>query len=156
MRSNLIIVVLLFCVCFTTRAQTGQAPASSQEKPVWITMMEDPNVNYFEAVKAYEDYMKLYDVHLDEVEEELMGGDQEAKDEYEREMKRENKEIINDQQRKELVEREMLSYHIKRFKNWKKEVRPYVQENGHILSQEERTAIWLRQQEEMKNSSGKK
>ena len=55
-----------------------------------------------------------------------------------------------------LVEKEKMAYHIKRFKNWKKEVRPYVQENGHILTQEERTAIWMRQQEEMKKSSDKK
>ena len=85
-----------------------------------------------------------------------LGGDQEAKDEYEKEMKREDKAITTDKQRKELVEKEKMAYHIKRFKNWKKEVRPYVQENGHILTQEERTAIWMRQQEEMKKSSDKK
>ena len=156
MKFKIILGLLIFYVSFKASAQTGQTPVSNPENPVWINMMEDPNVNYFEAVKAYEDFIKLNDIRLDEVEEELMGGDQEAKDEYEKEMKREDKAITTDKQRKELVEKEKMAYHIKRFKNWKKEGRPYVQENGHILTQEERTAIWMRQQEEMKKSSDKK
>ena len=85
-----------------------------------------------------------------------MGADDAAKLNYEREMKEENKEITTEEQRKELVARELLSYQAKRFRNWKKEMMPFVQEDGRILSNEERILIWEKQQEEMRQISPNK
>jgi hypothetical protein len=39
-----------------------------------------------------------------------------------------------------------LKYHYKRFKQWKLAVFTYVQEDGRILSDEERLRIWQDQQ----------
>ena len=46
----------------------------------------------------------------------------------------------------ERAEFDILQYHYKRFKQWKKDVLPFVQEDGRILSNEERMAIWEQQQ----------
>ncbi len=152
----LVTLSLLICVSVKVKAQYTTSTESSTSKPVWIQMMEDENVNYYEAVAAYESYFKTHPMPGEEVEEELMGADKESQKEYEREMKRENKKIKTDEQRKELVEREQLSYQVKRFRNWMQEVKPFVQENGHILTSSEQYTIWQKQQEEMKNSSGEK
>lgn len=138
-------------------AQIDTVVEKANNLPAWVQMMNDENTNYYEAVKAFEDYFKTHTMPGEEVEEELMGGADEAKENYEREMKEENKEITTAQQRKELVEREQLSYQVKRFRNWMQEMKAFVQEDGHILSSEERVRIWQQQQEEMKqNSPGKK
>jgi len=154
--------VLLGCLLFLFGAnglwaQTDTVVEKANNLPVWVQMMNDENTNYYEAVKAFEDYFKIHAMPGEEVEEELMGASDKAKENYEREMKEENKEITTAQQRKELVEREQLSYQVKRFRNWMQEMKAFVQEDGHILSSEERVRIWQQQQEEMKrNSPGKK
>ncbi|MBL0102873.1 MAG: hypothetical protein IPP51_03415 [Bacteroidetes bacterium] len=113
-------------------------------------MMNDPNVNYYEAVEAFNTYFKSHELPGEEEEEELMGSTPEARAEFEKEMKRENKKIRTDKQRAELVEREQMTYQVKRFRNWMHEVLPFVQENGHILTMEERAEIWRKQQAEKK------
>ena len=113
-------------------------------------MMNDPNVNYYEAVEAYNTYFQSHELPGEEEEEELMGSTPEARAEFEKEMKRENKKIRTDKQRAELVEREQMTYQVKRFRNWMREVLPFVQENGHILTMEERAEIWRKQQAEKK------
>jgi hypothetical protein len=157
MKNRLYFLLLMFLISTCSFAQTSTTSAASDETPNWVKMMDDENVNYYEAVEAFESYMKSHKIEEEEVEEELMGGDAKAKEKYEKEMKRENKKIRTEKQRKALVQKELLAYQIKRFKGWMQEVKPFVQENGHILTAEERNAIWLRQQEEMKkNSSDKK
>lgn len=127
--------------------------ADYKDHPVWIKMMDDPNVNYYEAVEAYETYMKAHQLTGEQEEEEMLSADPKKREEYQREMKRENKKIKTDQQRQALVERDQLNYQIKRFKGWMQEVKPFVQENGHILTAEERMVIWQKQQQEMKADS---
>lgn len=138
------------------RAQTDSVVQEANNLPVWVQMMNDENANYHETVKAFEDYFKTHPLPGVDVEEELMGADESAKENYEREMKEQNKEILSAQQRKDLVAREQLSYQVKRFRNWKREMKPFVQEDGHILSGEERVRIWEQQQEEMKQNSPNK
>jgi hypothetical protein len=43
-----------------------------------------------------------------------------------------------------------MKYECKRFDNWKREVKKFVQEDGHILSYDQKLEIWNRQQEEIK------
>lgn len=152
MKQITFLLSIVVCISISTNAQTTSTTTSSNDLPVWVKMMEDENVNYFEAVEAYNLYLKIHPMPGEEVEEELMGGDEASKEEYEREMKRENKKIKTEEQRRELVQREQISYQAKRFRNWMQEVKPFVQEDGHILTQSERNSIWMKQQEEIKNS----
>lgn len=157
MKNRLYLLLLMLFISSFSIGQTTNTSTTSDETPNWVKMMDDENVNYYEAVEAFEAYMKSHNLEVEGVEEELMGGDAKAKEKYEKEMKRENKKIRTEQERKALVQKELIAYQIKRFKGWRRNVKPFVQENGHILTAEERNAIWLQQQEEMKkNSSDKK
>lgn len=134
----------------------SQAQSSSEKNyaknPVWIQMMEDPNVNYYEAQKAYTEYWKNRE-KPHEMEEETMT-DKEQMKEYKREHKRDGENaVLSDKEKKELQEQEQMIYQCKRFENWMLTVKPFVQEDGRILSQAEIDAIWQKQQLEMSNQN---
>lgn len=148
-------------------AQTGRDQSNDYEKnPVWINMMEDPDANYYEAVKAFEVYWKKHPKPSGEEEEMeklfLLSSDrltkeqQKEKAELEREMQREIKKSAKKKySNKELLEisqREDMKYQVKRFENWKLEVLPFVKENGHIMTANEQQAIWQKQQDELNNN----
>lgn len=62
---------LIFCtlICFTS-AQAQQSK-NYKKHPYWIEMIKDPNVNYFEAINAYETFWKGKRKPLEE--DELIG-----------------------------------------------------------------------------------
>jgi len=131
--------------------------------PVWITMMDDPNVNYFEAIKAYEVYWKNHQKPKGEEEEMAMmaalTGEKmtkkqlRKKEEIEKEQKKEAEKSASKKYSKKeqlaISEKENMKYQIKRFENWMLDVKPFVQEDGRILTEQEKQAIWLKQQEEL-------
>ena len=129
--------------------QSSPTPAS-METPSWVIMMENPNTNYFEAIKAYKTYWETHTRPPGEEEEmeRNANGRRELTKEEEREREREER-------RKKklsgaaLEQTEYLKYQSKRFENWAREVKPWVQEDGHILTDEERNQIWLKQQQEL-------
>ncbi len=123
-------------------------------QPSWITMMEDPNVNYNKAVQAFNDYWK----HKQKPEEENELFEKEAE---EREMlKQESLSVKERNTKREREERQKkldknapaakYAEDYKRFKNWMREVEPFVQPDGRILTMDERISLWKRQQEQQK------
>ncbi len=117
------------------------------KNPEWIQMMDNPNVNYYEAVKAYNEYWKNRE-KPGELEESTMNSKEKMK-EYKREHKHDgDKKPLSDKEKKELQEKENMIYQIKRFENWMLTVKPYVQEDGRILSQAEIDAISEKQKQE--------
>ena len=100
--------------------------------PDWVRAIDDPNANYFKAIKAYEDFWKTHEKPADE--EELMSKSLEQTQTHVKSLsKREMK-----QQR----EQDYYRYECKRFENWVRENKPYVQEDGRILSTDERLKLW--------------
>ncbi len=127
-------------------------------EPVWIKMIDDKNVNYYEAMKAYNEYWKYHPKPSGEEEEE-MGEKDKSFRERERETKREIKKDSRKQQSAEELkkksEENLMKYHVKRFEQWAREVKPFVQDDGRILSDKERMEIWKKQQEETKQQQKK-
>ena len=119
------------------------------KKPIWIDMMEDSNVNYYQAINAYEAYWKGKE--KPEWEDPMM-------EYYEgkitlKQAKREQRKRareLREMNQQERLEYDKLVYHCKRFEQWKKEVAPFVQEDGHILTEEQKQVIWKQQDAEMK------
>lgn len=107
------------------------------KKPYWIDMIKDPNVNYFEALKAYEEFWKGREKPVDE---DAVTGQQ--KQAVEKGKKEGAKEVAR---QKKLYKQYGLE--CKKFEHWKMSVKPYVQPDGHILSKEEQMKLW----EEQKN-----
>lgn len=149
-------------ICLTVLATIATQVAFSQNPapmpvPVWVTMMEDPNTNFFEAVRAYDDFWRGRKKPKQEAEIfEVLEGKGKETDKSLAELEAERQENLGPAlQGKELEETEYLKYEIKRFEKWMLEVKPWVQENGHILTYEERQAIWKKQQEEIQNQEKK-
>lgn len=115
----------------------------AQQKPLpsWVAMMEDPKVNYYEALEAFNTFWKNIPKPV-----EAMELDEEA--EKERILLTAYLKTLNTAERNYY---DQLAYHFKRFKKWRQENRAFVQEDGSILTEEERMAIWYQQQEEIKN-----
>ena len=132
--SKILILVLLLSVCLAGKAQSGNS--NNKDEAVWIKMIDDPNVNYYVAVKAYEDYWKTHEKPADP-EDRL--GDNNPSEEKENSKTPATKE-------EKIYEAKMI-YQMKRFETWMREEKPFVQEDGRILSQQERVAIWKKQQE---------
>jgi hypothetical protein len=126
---------------------------SISDNPQWIKMMDDPKTNYYEAVKTYEEYWKHHVKPAGE-EEEMKEGEKSA-GERKRESKRDEKKgakiILTTEELKIKNEEETMKYQVKRFEQWMREVKPFVQEDGRILTDRERMDIWNKQQEEIKN-----
>lgn len=150
-----LITPLLFI--FITPELPAQTP-SSMETPKWVTMMEDPNVNFYEAVKEYESFWSTREKPKKEAEifDALNGkGRESGKSLEEMEADRLAK-LVPKMEGRALEEMEYLKYQSKRFDKWVLEVKPWVQADGHILTYEERQAIWNKQQEEIRQQENKK
>jgi hypothetical protein len=154
MKSHPIPFLVFFVFGLCSSAIVAQPAPASMATPSWVTMMEDPLVNYFDALNAYENYWKTHARPPGEEEEmeQSLGNTKKSVDvEKDREEKVKKKKLKG----ASLEEVEYLKYQTKRFENWAREVKPWVQDNGHILSDEERTAIWQKQQEEIRQQEKK-
>jgi hypothetical protein len=134
----ILLISILLCHAFTAHAQTANQPL-----PTWVAMIDNPSINYFEAVKTFEAYWKD---KIKPTEEEEREGEGEGEIERERMEK-----YLSSMSVSERNYWDQLQYHYKRFIRWQQDMLPFVQSDGRILSEQERIAIWEKQQEETKN-----
>ena len=130
------LLIGLFACYMQTQAQQSNPPL-----PEWVAMIDNPTTNYHEAIKAFDAYWlgKIKPHEEMDLDEELTLQERGERESYFKSLS------VAERSRFDL-----LQYHYKRFKQWKKEVKPYVQEDGRILSQQERIDIWNQQQTESK------
>lgn len=104
-------------------------------------MIDNPSVNYYEALQSFDQFWKDRVKPVEEMEE----GD---------EAEQEKEELESYLKSLSVSERnywDQLQYHYKRFQRWKQDVLPFVQPGGTILTDEQKAAIWYQQQEEIKH-----
>jgi hypothetical protein len=124
-------VIVIFISIANAWSQDGNKYKVNYSKhPHWIQMMDDPNVNYHEAVKAFNAFWK----DRGEPEEEEAEGERKEKRSF---LKR-----IFKSEEKEKAENSQYFIHYRRFKQWQRDVEPFVQADGTILSKEEQAQIW--------------
>ncbi|MBK7966453.1 MAG: hypothetical protein IPK10_15025 [Bacteroidetes bacterium] len=133
--------LLLLCFFNSANAQEKKTASRSDDKtnPNWITLMQDPQVNYYEAVKAFEVYWEGK-IEPEEEEELISEGKITT---AEADSFRTVRASWTQVQRNEY---ENIKYQFKRFKDWKRTVFPFVQSDGRILSEQERLEIFQKQQ----------
>lgn len=133
------------------------------ESPVWIKMMNDPNVNYYEACKAFDIYWIGREIPAEsegEANELYVKKDKkdEGKSEREREREREREQKKGNYKKEEHEEEEGLHfkdpisytmvYSYKCFINWRETMKNRVDETtGYFLSPAQQDAIWKSQTE---------
>ncbi len=133
--------LLLLCIAHNVHAQEKKINPRSDDKrnPNWISMMQDPQVNYYDAVKAFDAYWegKIEPEEEDELINEGKITSTEA------DSLRNVRASWTQVQRNEY---ENMKYQFKRFKDWKRTVFPFVQSDGRILNEQERLEIFQKQQ----------
>ncbi len=132
-------IICIIGIYGTAIAQTSvhYDPKDYAQIPVWIKMMDDPNVNFFEIGKAYKSYWQHHTKPTD---------DEELKKEQDVQEK-----IPTIKQQQEIAQENHMKMAIRKYEYWHEQMRPYVQKDGHILSAKERLKSW----QEQKQISGK-
>ncbi len=116
-----------------------------KKNPVWVGMIKDEHVNYFEALKAFELYFTAHKFPV--MEEEEMGRNEKLKERILKSeakyKKKKRKEVIEPNAlEKEKHEQTKLAFEVKRFNHWEMQTRPFVKEDGSIMSAEEQMKVW--------------
>lgn len=132
----------LLLVALTSVAVINEARAQKKQPPLpaWVTMMDDPNVNYFEAVKAFEAYWKGKEKPI---EEEERFGSVEDKQKEEKLKTKERKLSDSDPAK-------LYAFEYKKFLWWMKQTEPFVQPDGRIKTMDERVSEWKAQKQQKK------
>jgi hypothetical protein len=140
--------ILLIMLLFVSLGKISIAQKSTSIKlPEWVAMIDNPTVNYFVALQTFEDYWKDKIRPIDEAEPlEEKAAESEAEKARHQTLR---KELANMTPAERNVY-DQIQYHYKRFRTWARESKPYVQEDGSILSNEARMEIWNKQQLEIK------
>ena len=98
-----------------------------QKFPYWIQMMEDPKCNYFEAIKAFDLFWENRKRPLEE--KEVLGKIAEESITDDKALSRRLKKLP--------AESRNLTFQYKKFVHWAEMIKPYVQEDGSILTEQE-------------------
>ena len=120
-------------------AQSNAKKLNYSKHPYWIEMMNDPKANYFETIKAYEQFWQNKKLPLEE--DDVIG-------QTKKEPTKKNflSKWFKSKEEREEEEIRKYSFDIKKFKHWKLKVMPFVQEDGSILDADERLKLWQNQQ----------
>ncbi|MEO5572026.1 MAG: hypothetical protein ABIT08_00205 [Bacteroidia bacterium] len=134
----LLLLVLASSVSFSQNTKLSSKDYSKY--PYWIEMMDDSSVNYFEAVKAYDEFW--LNRKKPKEENEILGvkgtpEEKKKKSFWDR--------LFASRAEKEEVETSKYKFLCKKFEHWKFIVQPYVQPDGRILSTQEQLEIWKKQ-----------
>ena len=141
-------IIFLSCVNFfvvSALSQTHYSKREMKKNPVWIGMIKDERSNYFEALKAFELYFTTHKFPV--MEEEEMGKNEKLKERIvksEAKFKKKKHRVAEDRNaaQKEKHEETKLAFEVKRFNHWEMQTRPYVKEDGSIMTAEERMKVW--------------
>ena len=129
--------LVLVVVNFTCAQDNSREKKNYRDEPHWINMMNDPNVNYFEAVKAFETFWKDKPVPMEEEEWEVAGMN---KRKFFSNISFRSKENRKEEESKYIVE-------YRQFKMWQESMQAYLRPDGTLLSMEERLALWKKLRE---------
>lgn len=133
----------LFAILFVFAGKTNLYSQSASKKdlnyskrPYWIAMIDDTTANYFETIKAYDDFWKNRDKPKEEAETVGMKGASEKE-------KKEKSNWIKRLFESDVEKNEtMYTYQCKRYEHWKMMMQPYVQPDGSILYPYQRLQLW--------------
>lgn len=155
-------IVLLFLLvvstgntCLAQDTLKVYNPKEFRKKPIWIEMMNDPNANYYQTIEAFRVFWKdrvmpeepFENKEMDIFEREV-GLESAEGDEKEREREHEREE--RRRERKGTEETMRYASDVRAFKGWIHSVKPWVREDGSIVSQAEQQKIIDAQSQELK------
>ncbi len=136
-------ILLMPVITVEAQSKSGYERVNYTESPVWIAMMEEEGVIFNEVVNAFESFWQGKEVP--ESLEELMS---EGKlTEIQAKEKRSERGQWTQEQRNDFQE---MIYQVKRYKDWKRSNLPFLLPDGRIMTQQEKTDLWNKQQNDLK------
>lgn len=145
-KANILLLCIFSCLAilvFSCRSskpvasganKSAKQPIDYTKEPYWINMMDDPKVNYYEAIKAYDAFWAANGGEPKKnrlTQEEIAAG---------MEAKLANQTLTSEEMKK----KELNDYFIEKcqaFRYWKAFNEPLVQSNGSILTPEQLNQI---------------
>ena len=147
-----IAIIAIILIFFSVKIQAQDKPRkiNYEKEPAWITMMDDPNANYFETIKAFKKYYK--ERPLPKEPNEAEGGDSFEKEiglEENNGKKKSQRELNREARR---VNPNEINYagEVRAFRAWFYSIKPWVRADGSIVSPAEQQAIVEEQHNELK------
>jgi hypothetical protein len=129
---NLLLLFVCLWLSMAVYGQSGKYQVKDYpNKPVWIDMIRDTTVNYFETEKAFNTYFQYH---------EKPGGEEEET--KEREWLKTHR---SDRDERAFHEKNELRMDVKKYERWKQKMQPYIQPDGTILTPSQRLQIWQSQ-----------
>ncbi len=146
-KTYLLLSIAVIMLSFKANARsTSDSIPDYGKNPAWIKMIDNPQANYYETIKAFDTYFTYHKKPKDEADSQTEASEKENNTEIDAS----DNAYIKSLSTEELNNYARLKYQVKRYENWKREMKPFVQDDGRILTNEERAAIWQKQQEEIK------
>ena len=157
-----VLSIVLINSTFLFAQTSSKSEKDYKNNPEWISMMNNPNANYYETVKAFRDF--FMDRFLPE---EPWDRANEGGDPFEKEV---GLEVENGSGKKSEMEKERerkiqnpnepnYSEEVRAFKSWFYSIKPWVQSDGSIMNPADQQLIIKKQQSELKEiekANGKK
>ena len=123
------LALLCLFLALTVNAQKKQfSEKDYAREPLWITMITDTSVNFFEAEKAFTIYFENH---------KKPGGEHDIIGEHAKNEKHPSKK-----EQTRMQQDDRMRMEIKKYEHWHMLMLPYVQPGGRILTPSERLKIW--------------
>ena len=131
---TLLIVIMIKKYLFISLVLISASVNAQQQKlsekdyaknPYWITLSQIEGVNFIETVKAFEIYWQNHQMPEEDGDRYIGKGD-------------EKKKKVSIKEMKEITKATDMRFKIKKFEHWKIINEPFVKENGHIMTTEEK------------------
>jgi hypothetical protein len=130
-----IVFCLLAVIAINTLYAQNNTDAYYRTHPVWISMMSNESVNYYDAVKAFNLFWENKEKPTEE--NELFSASDTEK---------ESKDFISSKM--SLTEdAKKYAFEYKKFIYWQQDVLPFVKDDGQLMSKQEQLDIWKQQHE---------
>lgn len=153
MTRNLLLVFLITILgIFDACAQVKSD--KKQETPKWVAMMNDPHSNYFETLKEFKKFWQgkplpeepFEDKEMDVFEREVGLIDNEEEHELRETLEKKARE----QRKNGETSTRVYAEEVRAFKGWMQHIKPWVLEDGTIISLEEQQKLIDQQRAELK------
>ena len=121
-----------FCLVLITNVTNAQTKTYSDKEyarnPLWISMIKDTSVNYFQAERAFKIY---FEHHAKPAGENDEIGEHAKNEKYPSKKEKRRLQLEND-----------MRMDIKKYERWHDRMFPYVKADGTILTPSQRLKIW--------------
>ncbi|MES2776943.1 MAG: hypothetical protein V4722_22390 [Bacteroidota bacterium] len=156
MKLRIMFLLGFACSLLAVDAQNKYNPRDYKSKPVWIQMMDDTTVNYFETVRAFRTFYTyrflpkepLETEESDAFEQEVGLEENETANKTVKELERER---IRDNKRKSRYSKEPnYAAEVRAFKAWFYTTKSWLRPDGSIIGPAEQQSLIDRQRAELK------